>query len=249
MDSDTDFRYCKHIGTRYRNSDTIFRRSPTSWSTPHRGRVGFHETRLCQKSATSENGRPVSLNPTENISGWVENILKPLVRHTPSYIQDTTDILCKLSALGPLPEDTLLATMDVESLYSNIPHEDGIAACKYFLQENNLATEPTLQFIRFVLHHNYFSFGNNLYQQCMGSAMGSKMSPQYANLFMAKLEEEFLSSCSVKPFAYFRYIDDLLIIWTGSKDDLLTFHNNFNKYHQPSSSPSTFQRPKYTFLT
>ncbi|CAJ0940196.1 unnamed protein product [Ranitomeya imitator] len=57
------------------------------------------------------------------------------------------------------------------------------------------------------------------------------MSPQYANLFMAKLGEEFLSSCSVKPLAFFRYIDDLLIIWAGSKDDLLTFHNNFNKFH------------------
>ncbi|CAJ0932973.1 unnamed protein product [Ranitomeya imitator] len=43
-----------------------FKRSPTSWPTPHRGRVGFHETRPCQKSATFENFRPVSLNPNND---------------------------------------------------------------------------------------------------------------------------------------------------------------------------------------
>ncbi|CAJ0920490.1 unnamed protein product [Ranitomeya imitator] len=154
----------------------------------------------------------------------------------------------KMSALGPLPEDTILATMDVDSLYSNIPYEDGIAACKHFLQKNNLATEQTLHFIRFVLHHNYFSFGNNLYKHCMGSAMESKMSPQYANLLIAKLEEEFLSSCSVKPLAYFGYIDDLLIIWTGSKKDLLTFHNNFNKYHPTIKLTLNFSKNKIHFL-
>ncbi|CAJ0960311.1 unnamed protein product [Ranitomeya imitator] len=184
---------------------------------------------------------------TENIAGWVVNIMKPLVRRKPSYIPDTMDILCKLSALGPLPEEMILATIDVESLYSNIPHEDGIAACKYFLQKNNLDTEQTLQFIRFVLHHNYFSFRNNLYQQYMGSTMGSKVSPQYANLFMAKLEE-LLSSCSVKPLAYFCYIDDLLIIWTGSKDDLLTFYNKFNKYHPTIKLTLDFLKIQIHFL-
>ncbi|KAM9296686.1 uncharacterized protein PAF06_017613 [Gastrophryne carolinensis] len=41
---------------------------------------------------------------TENLSGWVEHILKPLVRGTPSFIQDTTHLLNRLSAIGPLPE-------------------------------------------------------------------------------------------------------------------------------------------------
>lgn len=35
----------------------------------------------------------------------------------------TTDILCKPLALGPLPEGLILATIDVESLYSTVPHE------------------------------------------------------------------------------------------------------------------------------
>ncbi|XP_075435995.1 uncharacterized protein LOC142472734 [Ascaphus truei] len=136
-------------------------------------------------------GRPIisgSGTLTENISGWEEGILKPLVRNTPSYIQDTTNLLNKLNAIGPLPTGTLLATMDVGSLYTNIPHEDGISACRYFLGPQEPLTETVTKCIEFILTHNYFTFGNDTYLQTTGTAMGTLMAPQYANLFCAKLE-------------------------------------------------------------
>ena len=54
--------------------------------------------------------------------------LRPLVRTIPSYIKDTTDILMKVQSLTNLPSDTLIVTLDISSLYTNIPHEEGIAA-------------------------------------------------------------------------------------------------------------------------
>ncbi|OCT74916.1 hypothetical protein XELAEV_18033904mg [Xenopus laevis] len=65
-----------------------------------------------------------------------------------------------------------------------------------------MPTVPTLQLIRFILTHNYFSLGDAIYLQLMGSAMGSKMAPQYANLFMVQLEENFLASCNTRPLTY-----------------------------------------------
>ncbi|CAH2218519.1 Hypothetical predicted protein, partial [Pelobates cultripes] len=44
----------------------------------------------------------------------------------------------------------------------------------------------------FILTHTYFSFNNEVYLQTMGSAMGTKMAPQYANLLMEDLEQRFL---------------------------------------------------------
>jgi hypothetical protein len=35
-----------------------------------------------------------------------------------------------MAALNPLPSITTLVTLDVTSLYTNIPHSDGIEACK-----------------------------------------------------------------------------------------------------------------------
>ncbi|CAH2283435.1 Hypothetical predicted protein, partial [Pelobates cultripes] len=76
-------------------------------------------------------GRPIITGMetlTEQISGLVENTLKPLFTNINSFIKDTTDFLNKLSQITDLPVNTILVTMDVESLYSNIPHTDGINA-------------------------------------------------------------------------------------------------------------------------
>ena len=65
-----------------------------------------------------------------------------------------------------------------------------------------------------------------------GTAMGTKMAPSYANLFMGVLEKQMLSSYKHKPLVYFRYIDDIFMIWTDGEDslnDFLTHCNNQNK--------------------
>lgn len=64
----------------------------------------------------------------------MDHHLRPLVTNIPSYIQDAKDFLRKLQDLPPLPEDTLLATLDVSSLYTNIPHTEGIQACREALE-------------------------------------------------------------------------------------------------------------------
>ena len=65
--------------------------------------------------------------------------------------------------------------------------------------------------------------------------MGTKMAPSYANLFMDVLEQQMLSSYKYKPLAYFRYIDDVFIIWTEGEEtlnEILTHCNNQNKHIQ-----------------
>jgi len=59
---------------------------------------------------------------------------------------------------------------------------------------------------------NTFEFNNACYQQLQSSAMGSKLSPAYANIFMGKLENEFLCQTALKPLYYNRYIDDLIVL-------------------------------------
>ncbi|OCU02324.1 hypothetical protein XELAEV_18008087mg [Xenopus laevis] len=54
---------------------------------------------------------------------------------------------------------------------------------------------------------------------------------QYANLFMAKLEEDFLSTSNTKPLTYLLYIDDIFIIWTDTEQELIPFHKQFQDFH------------------
>ncbi|XP_074924975.1 uncharacterized protein LOC142047212 [Chelonoidis abingdonii] len=61
--------------------------------------------------------------------------------------------------------------------------------------------------------------------------MDTHMAPQYANIFMADLEQRFLSSRPLTPLLYLRYIDDIFIIWTHGKETLEKFHHDFNSFH------------------
>ena len=63
---------------------------------------------------------------SEGLSGYVDSLLNPLLHNIPSYIQDTTHFLRILNSIDYLPDNALLVTMDVTSLYTNIPHDEGI---------------------------------------------------------------------------------------------------------------------------
>ncbi|XP_071138766.1 uncharacterized protein [Mytilus edulis] len=137
-------------------------------------------------------GRPiVSANghPTEKISEFVDFHLRQYVEDLPSHIKDTTDYLRKMQALNQLPSDTTLVSMDVTSLYTNIPHADGIDAYKEVLNSRPVKYPPTeclVKMLTLVPKKNDFPFDGDHYLQVNGTAMGTKMAPSYANIFMGK---------------------------------------------------------------
>ena len=48
------------------------------------------------------------------------------MREVPAHIKDTDDFVRDLKQLPPLPEDTILVTADVKSLYTMIPQHESI---------------------------------------------------------------------------------------------------------------------------
>ena len=183
-------------------------------------------------------GRPICNSrgtPTECISEWVDDQLAPLVRELPSYLQDDNDFLRKIQSINDthmLPPDTILATWDVKSLYTSIPTEGGVSACKSQLEKSgksNLVINVILKFINLILRNNIFRFANGFFLQKIGTAMGTRMAPNYANLFMGELESEILENYPKKPLVWVRYIDDIFFIWTHGREELdkfLEFANN-----------------------
>ena len=140
------------------------------------------------------------------MSAFDDRELLPLLANIPSYIKDTTDSLNKLSRFDNLPDNTILVTFDVTALYSSIPHNDGIGACKKYLdgrELSSISSEDICQLIKFILEDNVFSFNDEYFLQVCGTAIGTRMAPCYANIFMAELEENFLSGYPYKPLAYY----------------------------------------------
>lgn len=176
--------------------------------------------------------------PTERASEFVDHYLQPLVTKTASYIKDSTSIIRLLEERSFQPQ-TVLATIDVRSLYLNIPHEQGIeAALEHLFGPNNPSAEELPfppEFIRALLNailkNNIFEFNSAMYKQIQGTAMGTKMAPAYANLFMDDLESKFLQSRILKPSEWWRFIDDIVCFWEHPSEDLQIFLNDFNNNH------------------
>ena len=190
------------------------------------------------KKQTPPPGRPVVnsiSSPTSNISKYVDHQLQPIVTNLPSYIKDTTDFIKKLDTIKTAPDNCYLVTMDVRSLYTNIPHTEGINAVKSFMNRHR-ATGKVINIVTtlltLILTLNNFIFNGFHYLQKMGCAMGTKCAPNYANIFMGDFEEKY-----IYPFIgqhnnlYLRFIDDIFIIWTGSKKKFEIFINDLNHRH------------------
>ena len=58
----------------------------------------------------------------------------------------------------------------------------------------------------------------NIINQVSGTAMGTKLAPSYANLFMTKFEENYVYTYQLQPKLWKRFIDDIffyLATWNG----------------------------------
>ncbi len=175
--------------------------------------------------------------PTEKISQFIDMHLQPLVPTINSYVKDSGHII-KILEQTEIPTNCTLATIDVKALYLNIPHKEGIEAVTNRLYKKNpLALEVPLppgtmsDLLKIVLTKNYFQFVDQMYHQIQGTAMGTKMAPAYANLFMAELEEKLLNSYPTKPLIWKRYIDDVFCVWPGPPEDLKRFIDFLNEAH------------------
>ncbi|XP_066911987.1 uncharacterized protein [Clytia hemisphaerica] len=153
--------------------------------------------------------------PTDNISRYIAHHLQPLVEHLPSHIKNTKHMLTILDSFGPPPPNITMVTADVISLYTNIPHGDGLeATSRHYKQSPHLlhsnAPPPFAikVLLEHVLKHSNFRFLNSHYIQNNGTSMGGRYAPQYANLFMADVEAAILMEFQQYIPLWKRFIDD-----------------------------------------
>ena len=141
--------------------------------------------------------------------------LPHLVHGTTSFVKDTTHFLINLDPLGQLPSNTILFTLDVD-------------ACQHFLDTRDrststIRTEALCDLLRMILNMNIFDVNNNYYIQKHGTAMGTRMAPSCANLFLPKFETDALLHAPHQPHTWWRFIEDIFMIWTYTENDLLNF--------------------------
>ena len=173
-------------------------------------------------------GRPIIAgiqSPTENLSYFVDYQIKRYAQQVRSYVKDTNHFL-RLIDDYQLEEGDIIGTLDVKSLYTNIPNIEGLQAMKNVLSFNR-EEDPlpwvTQRLAAIVLNNNIFKFKDKYYLQKSGTAMGTRMAPSYAIIYMASVEEDLLARAILKPSMWIRYIDDIFFIWKHGEEELKRF--------------------------
>ena len=200
-------------------------------------------------------GRPIvsSINShSSKISAFVDIHLEEIVNGIKSHIKDTTDFINKVETITNIPEDTILVTMDVKSLFTQIPHSEGINAVARALEKlenSNVSNRVILKFLSLTLYLNNFEFNGKNFLQKKGSSMGSKSSCRYADIFMDDFESKYIyPRISGKYLAYYRFVDDIFMLWTGTKDNLLSFFKEINTVHENIKFDCKFSYSQVDFL-
>ena len=126
--------------------------------------------------------------------------------------------------------------MDVTSLYTNIPQEEGInivyTAYETFYNETTPIPKRFLgKALRLILLEHSLQFNKRNYLQTHRTAVGTKIAVAFANIFMAEIEKQILNESALKPLARKRYIDDIISIWYSSRVVVEKFIEKANKQH------------------
>ena len=79
--------------------------------------------------------------------------------------------------------------------------------------------------------NNYVRFGKSIYKQTKGIAMGSRIAPPLAILFMNAVESLTLTTRTLQPITHLRYIDDVFGIWTHGSASLDEYFDFINSFH------------------
>ena len=113
-----------------------------------------------------------------------------------------------------------MASLDFESLSTNILFEETIKICYDSLYKNqellsNINKNQFEKLLRTALCSNYFLFDGIVYQQVDGVAIGSPLSPRLANALLAHYEQIWLHDCpdEFMPMHCNRYVDDIFVLF------------------------------------
>jgi len=91
-------------------------------------------------------------------------------------------------------------------------------------------TEELISMTRTIVKQNYFQFQNKFYIQNVGLAMGSPTSPVLSEIYLQFMESTKLYNILLQNniLGYFRYVDDILIVYNDHSTDTDKFLELFN---------------------
>jgi len=178
-------------------------------------------------------GRPICSDcgsETDKICQFIDYFLKPYPKTSPAYIKDTYDFIEAISNKS-IPVEAYLISADVTALYTNMRIDLILQSVRDVFHEYPMPTRPDeeiLSLLELVLKNNVFQFDNRLFLQVLGTAMGKSPAPMLAGIYLRKLDLAAIREGGDLLEMFFRFIDDIFAIWTGTMAQLKQFQDFLN---------------------
>ena len=184
--------------------------------------------------------------PTRTASAFLDKLLQPNMKNTKFYFKNSMHLINILSN-NKIPINAYLITLDIESLYTNISRDQAIIKFTKIFNDH-----PQLVFLvdllKFVLKNNIFEFDMLTFTHTCGLAIGTKLTPALATIYIGQLEEAFLSDRAIKPDLCVRYVDDIFLIWAHTLDEFDTFMAELNDVQERINFMSEISKENCNFL-
>lgn len=178
-------------------------------------------------------GRPIVSDvesESYRVSKYIDSFVTPLsTRHT-SYLKNTYDFVSKIRNTI-IPNDCFLVTGDVTALYTNMLHDRTLSCTENIFQKYPDPLRPDkhlIELLKITLKNNDFQFNGKNYLQTCGTPMGKVYAPALANIYMLEFDEKAMNGFKSKPLYFFRYLDDIFFIWTGTIEELKEYETYLN---------------------
>ena len=134
-----------------------------------------------------------------------------------------------------MPNDHLLVSFDVKSLFTYVPLDETIENIfNRIYDKNEISTDimknETKELLNLCTKSVHFTFDGNIYVQNDSVAMGLPLGPVLVNIFMVELERSVIPTLMDKMKCWTRYADDTLChIKADSIDYVLKMLNGFHR--------------------
>lgn len=170
-------------------------------------------------------GRPIVASvraPYRRLATLISHYLRQVAKNLPSILRDSKQIIQRLE--GWLMDiNTYLFSLDAENMYNNLP------TIQLLSRMRDLGIEEwVLQGLLLTFQLAFLKLDGTpkVWKQIKGIPMGINYAVDYANIavyILCESHSRFVALGTRLPF-YGRFIDDIVGIWKGSKQDFQEFH-------------------------
>lgn len=160
----------------------------------------------------------------------MSKLLTKAIQNNKYDVKNSMELKEKLDTIKTKP-DSIIASLDVISMFTNIPMELVEKTIKTQYEGNTIKTRMPyammIKILKFTCQFNTeFEFNGQLYKQIKGLRMGSPVSPILASIVMNNIIDTTFKTVQ-KPILFTKYVDDILII--DNKEKIMNIYKRLNE--------------------